>query len=74
MLIVDSILPYVLSLRPLYRATDFILGFGVEVPEVWAQMGPEDRARAETVPRVQESLLESAETETPATSTLRQGW
>ena len=61
MLTTNSILPYVPSLRPLYRATDFILGFGVEVPEVWAQMGPEDRARAEAVSRVQESLLESAQ-------------
>ena len=52
MLTCDSILTYVLSRSLRGCGKNILLGHGVGMPMVWAQVGPENRGRAEAMPRL----------------------
>lgn len=65
MLTYDSILPYVLSRLSWNRAEGNILRHRVEVPPLRSPVGPQDQTRAEAVPGVQESVLESPSGQAP---------
>lgn len=58
MLTTDSILPYVLSRRLPCCAQGDLLCIGVEMPSVRTPMDSQDRSGAETVPGMQEPILE----------------